>query len=170
MNRTKSEYTYWDASVFLAYLNNEPGRADTIDALIDQVSRARTARLVTSALTIVEVVTAANSARPQRLTTTQDDRIDELLTAPFLRLVDTSLALYYDARRLMRAALDRGWSLKAKDAIHLATAAWLHQAISPLLAIHTYDDKWLRYSHLVGGLPITPPYLPQPPLPFAGSE
>ena len=82
MNRTKFDYTYWDASVFLAYLNNEPGRADIIEVLLDQIARSRTKRLVTSALTVVEVVTAANTASPQRLTTFQEERIDELLTAP----------------------------------------------------------------------------------------
>jgi len=164
MNRTKFDYTYWDASVFLAYLNNEPGRADIIEVLLDQIARSRTKRLVTSALTVVEVVTAANTASPQRLTTFQEERIDELLTAPYLSLVETSLALYYDARVLMRTSLDQGWSLRAKDAIHLATAAWLHQAVGSLAAIHTYDAKWLRYSVLVGGIPITEPYLPQPPL------
>lgn len=122
MNRTKADYTYWDASVFLAYLNNEPNRADIIETLLDQAARSRTLHLVTSALTIVEVVTAANTARPQRLTSTQEERIDNLLTAPYLRLVDTSVALYYDARRLMRSALEESWSLKAKDTIHLATA------------------------------------------------
>ena len=38
MNRTKFEYSYWDASVFLAYLNNEPNRSDTVQTVLDEIA------------------------------------------------------------------------------------------------------------------------------------
>jgi len=166
MNRTKFEYSYWDASVFLAYLNNEPNRSDTVQTVLDEIARSRDQQIATSSLTIVEVVTAANCNPPRRITAEQEARIDEILEAPFLRLIDTSRFLYLEARTLMRTALDRGWSLRSKDAVHLATAAWLEREVGNVRSIFSYDTGWPKYRDLVGGLNITVPYVPQPPLPF----
>lgn len=41
MSQTKFEYYYWDSSVFLAYLNNEPERATIIEQLIELITKNR---------------------------------------------------------------------------------------------------------------------------------
>jgi hypothetical protein len=45
---------YFDANVFLAYVGNEAGRADTVQALLDEARRGEI-EIVTSVLSVAEV-------------------------------------------------------------------------------------------------------------------
>lgn len=168
---TTSEYYYWDASVFLAFLQNEDGRADVIELLLEEISKSRTLRVATSAQTIVEVSFAVKSPRPRLLSPAQEQQINELLEAPYMRLVEVSQFTYHKARTLMRQAWEYDeWSLKPYDAVHLTTAAWLHNTVGHVRAIHSYDQKWPRYSDLVGGIEIAEPFVVQPRLKFSGEN
>lgn len=50
---------YFDANVFLAYVGNEQGRADTVQALLDEARRDEI-EIVTSVLSIAEVAYGAH--------------------------------------------------------------------------------------------------------------
>lgn len=41
---------YWDADVFLSYLNDEPNRSNVIETILDQVASERKLIIVTSTL------------------------------------------------------------------------------------------------------------------------
>lgn len=166
-----SEYLYWDASVFLAFLQNEDGRADVIELLLEEVSRSRTLRVATSVQTIVEVTFAVKSPRPRLLSAAQEQQITDLLEAPYVRLVEVSQLMYSNARTLIRQAWgEHEWSLKPFDAVHLTTAAWLHRNVGHVRAVHSYDQKWPRYTHLIGEIEIAEPFVAQPRLKFSDEK
>lgn len=50
----KSDRIYWDACVFLAYINGDDGRADVIQQLLDEAAEGAF-ELVTSTVSQVEV-------------------------------------------------------------------------------------------------------------------
>lgn len=45
---------YWDSCVFLAYINEEPGRVDTVDEILDEISDNKDDKIITSVESIVE--------------------------------------------------------------------------------------------------------------------
>ena len=56
---------YFDANVFLAYVGNEQGRADTVQALLDEARRDEI-EIVTSVLSIAEVAYGAHEVGSRR--------------------------------------------------------------------------------------------------------
>lgn len=114
---------YFDANVFLAYVGNEVGRADTVQALLDEARRGEI-EVVTSVLSIAEVAYGAHE-RDHGLTEVGEDAIDQLWTpASPVTLVDVSQAVTRDARMIIREAKKQGLSgIRGADAVHLATAS-----------------------------------------------
>lgn len=91
---------YFDANVFLAYVGNEEGRADTVQALLDEARRAEVV-IVTSVLSIAEVAYGAHE-RDQGLTEAGEEAIEELWTpASPVTLVDVSQAVTRNARTII---------------------------------------------------------------------
>jgi predicted nucleic acid-binding protein len=128
---------YWDACVFLSYVDGDEDRVADIEYFLRRAELSEI-EIVTSTLSIVEVAFAKSERESRRLAEDVETTIDELwrpgsgvILAEFYPLVAT------DARALIRTGATRGWSLKGPDAIHLATAARLKVA-----AVHSYDDKW----------------------------
>lgn len=94
---------YFDANVFLAYVGNELGRADTVQTLMDEARRGQI-EMLTSTLSIAEVAFGAHE-RDHGLTEAGEEAIDQLWTpASPITLVDVSQAVTRNARTLIRRA------------------------------------------------------------------
>jgi predicted nucleic acid-binding protein len=125
---------YFDACVLLAYIGNEAGRADIVQALLDEIE------ILTSVLSITEVAYGAQE-RDDGLTAEGEAAIDTLWTpASPITLVDISQTLAREARSIIRAAKEEGLGgIRSADAIHLASAR-----LYGCDAIFTYEDETRR--------------------------
>ena len=114
---------YFDANVALAYVSGEAHRAVVVRELLRQADDGRR-RIYTSTLSIVEVAFGAQEKGQGVLDKETEARIDGLWPPDGrpIALVEPSVAVMRRARRLIRTAMTTGRSLKAADAVHLATA------------------------------------------------
>ena len=154
-------FIYWDANVFLSYLNNDPDRFPTLDAILEAVeSSNKKERIVTSVISKVEVLWVAHEKLNRALSREEESRIDAMWNNPdVIEMVDFNDEIAVVARKAMREGMVRGWKLRTNDAIHLASAQWV--AASEL---HTYDMKHFeKFSELLG-LVICEPHAIQPKL------
>lgn len=139
-------FLYWDTTVFLYYLNDNPDRIPTLQAILDNVSTDKQHLIVTSTITKVEVAWVAHEKLNRVLSTDEEARIDALWddssVVEFVEFYDDIAIL---ARDIMRAGMIKGWKLRANDAIHLASA----QSVQ-CYEVNTYDDKWKKYEELIG--------------------
>jgi predicted nucleic acid-binding protein len=150
---------YWDACVFLAFINGDAGRVDTIEQLLDEAT-AGAFELFTSTVSQVEVAfgkAEQDGTAPDETTLTAIEALwlpDSPVTlVEFHRLIAT------DARDLVRAAHFDGTRLTPLDAIHLASAQRVGAS-----EFHTYDGTLLKFSGCPG-LTIREPWTPTPRLP-----
>jgi len=153
-------FIYWDANVFISYLNNDPNRLTVLEAILEGMESSKNDRIVTSAISKVEVAWVAHERLKRALSTEEEIRIDALWNNPeVVEMVDFSDEIALIARKLMREGMTRGWKLTTNDAIHLASAQWVGA-----IELQTYDmDDLPRYSELLG-LPISEPHIIQPKL------
>jgi predicted nucleic acid-binding protein len=153
----KLKLLYWDSCVFLSYINADPGRIDTLDAILDDIQKSNgESKIVTSILTKIEVAGSATEYATRVLSTVIEQKIDALWNdASVIEFIELHDGVAIRARDLMRQALTQGWSLKPPDAIHLASAQWLG-----VEELHTYDDKLPRYGTMIG-CKICEPYTTQ---------
>ena len=141
---------YWDSCVSLSYINGVAGRMPIVDALLESSSRGEI-RLYTSELSRVEVAFSATEKGQRALDSETERRIDGLWVDPdAITMVEYHTGISLEARRLMRLAMTRGWSLQPADAIHLATAEWLSNAGITIGEFHTYDTRLFKYGPIVG--------------------
>ena len=150
MNYKPTHYFYWDSCVFISWLEQEPGRVHIIKELLKQTVEKQ-GKILTCAISIVEVAYIAQEKQEGVLDSAAEKRIDDLWTDPAIQIVETSQYLMKRARHLMRQALSSGWKLKPPDAIHLATAEWV-QKRSPTRVneFHTYDKGLEKYKTAIG--------------------
>jgi len=153
-------FIYWDANVFISYLNNDPNRLPVLEAILEGMGSSKNDRIVTSAISKVEVAWVAHERLKRALSTEEEIRIDALWNNPdVVEMVDFSDEIALIARKLMREGMTRGWKLTTNDAIHLASAQWVGA-----IELQTYDmDDLPRYSELLG-LTICEPHTIQPRL------
>ena len=154
---------YWDANVFLSYLNGDPERLPTLDALLESASSG-SIRIYTATLSVTEVAFADSERRRRELDPAMEQKIDDLwrVNGPVIP-VDFHIGIGRQARSLMRNALTSGWALKPNDANHLATAQWLSETGIAVAEFHTYDRRLMRYGAIVG-FKIVEPYTLEPRL------
>jgi hypothetical protein len=75
----KPQMFYWDGCVFLSYINADPERIDTIDAILNDVSKSRGgAKIITSIVTKVEVAFSTTEQSAGVLSSGIEQRIDKL--------------------------------------------------------------------------------------------
>ncbi len=123
---TEHRFIYWDANVFLSYLNNDKERIPTLEAILEAVESSKIDRIVTSVISKVEVAWVAQEKTNRILTIDEEKRIDEMWeNAEIFEMVDFNNDIALKARTLMREGLLQGWKLKTNDAIHLASAQWV---------------------------------------------
>lgn len=153
-------FVYWDSCVFLSYINGIADRVADIDRLLSKSGKEF--QIITSAVTIIEVAFAKVEQDQKALDEDTEEKIKGLWEPPSpIQLVEFYPLLGHEAKGLMRQSLTRAWSLKPLDAIHLVTAHRL-----PSTVFHTYDDALFKYSELLG-IPIEPPRVSDPELPYS---
>ena len=135
--------SYWDACVFLSYINGDKERTADIERLLE-AAYGGAIEIVTSTVSIVEVARGAQEQANQ-IDATVAAKIDALWTPPSpVKLVEFHLAIASAARNLIRVGVSYGWSLKPMDAIHLATAANVDAG-----EVLTYDAALEKYADLI---------------------
>lgn len=158
-----TERIYWDACVFLSYVNGIAGRVETIDELLNQ-ARAGNFELLTSSLSHAEVAFAAIEKEQGRLHADVEQKIDDLWRpgSP-IKTVEFYDLIGLEARRVIRQGITQGWGLlKPADAMHLATARKMNVS-----QMQTYDDRLLKWDGRLS-FPIRKPFASQLPLSTGG--
>lgn len=154
---------YWDAVCFTSYINGDPDRRPHLEAILDEAHRSNGRIIIaTSVLSKVEVAFSVAERAARALSEDEEARITDLWSdTSALALADVHELIVDSARHLVRTAMVARLSLKAADAIHLATATSLGAAV-----FQTYDQKLLNpeYAALTG-LTITRPIASAPRLP-----
>ena len=157
---TEFRYIYWDANVFLSYLNNDKERIPTIEAILEAVESSKIDRIVTSVISKVEVAWVAQENMKRALSKDEEKRIDEMWeNEELFEMIDCNNEIALMSRKLMRDGLARGWKLRTNDAIHLASAQWVGA-----IELQTYDLKDFQKFSQITGLDIKEPHAIQPKL------
>lgn len=143
---------YFDASVFIAWFNNEPARADAVERVL-AASSDGTLRVITSIVSLTEVAylrQGRSRLSPEEL----DLRINSLLlNQRLIGIVDLDQAVALRARQLVRIGSDGRERLTVLDAIHLASAELVEASY-----LATYDRDFTRAAENVA-MSIGPPTL-----------
>jgi len=155
----EAQFLYWDTDVFLSYLNEHPDRISTLQSILDNISKDKRSLIVTSTISKVEVAWVAHEKLNRILNPGEEKRIDALWNdSSVIDFVEFHDDIAIIARDLMRTGMIKDWKLRTNDAIHLASAQWVQ-----CYEINTYDDKWSKYSEIVG-IDIKEPSVIQPSL------
>jgi predicted nucleic acid-binding protein len=131
---------YWDACVFLSYVNEDEDRVGDISSLLESAGKDEI-EIVTSTVSVVEVAFGAAERKQSALSEEMEAKINKLWEpASPVTLVEFHILIAEAAKGMIRSGVPAGWSLKPMDAVHLATAQRLKVA-----EFHTYDGplkKW----------------------------
>jgi predicted nucleic acid-binding protein len=150
---------YWDACVFLAYINGEITRVPHVEALLDAAEHGDV-EIFTSELSVVEVALAAQ----EKLAGSPDAEVEaalDVLWLPPIKRVEVHAGIAREARTIIRSAkFNPGREIKTADAIHLATAKTIG-----VDEVHTYEEPAARdrWRELVGII-VSEPTAVQPKL------
>lgn len=129
------ELIYWDASVFISYINNEPHRVNVLDAILEEIEKKNNRKIVTSVISKVEVIWTGHEKLKRLLIPEEENSIDAIWNNNnIVEMIEFNDEVALFARRLMRDAMVKGWKLKTNDAIHVASAMWVNAT-----ELHTYD-------------------------------
>ena len=154
------QYVYWDADVFISYLNNDKDRIPVLEAILDAVESSRADKIVTSVVSKVEVAWVAQEKLSRILTIEEEKRIDEMWeNDEIFEMVEFNNEIALMARKLMREGLSRNWKLRTNDAIHLASAQWVGA-----IELQTYDMRDFEKFSQLAGIAIKEPHTIQPKL------
>ena len=160
--KSDTSLIYWDSCLFLSYINGEPGRAEIVEAIWDEIDRDKN-RVITSTIAIVEVAYANHERANKMLSLDIETRIDAMWSDPNISLVELNYQIAAIAKDLIRDAIPNGWSLRSKDAIHLASALWINRNVLPVKEFFTYDTSLQKYQAMIG-IHINEPHVAQPKL------
>lgn len=156
-------YVYWDACVFIDYLQKAPSRIAVLDSIVAE-ARNGPLLLVTSTLSMVEVAFAEGERRQGALDAEKLRTIDDMWAdRSIILLVEFNPVIAIEAREIVRRGFAEGRSLQASDAVHLATARNMDVA-----DFHTYDSDLLRWNGI--WFPVRNPFTMRPLLPMPMSE
>ncbi len=137
---------YWNACLFLAWLKDEQRKTGEMDVVREVIERAkrREVRLVTSVLTLTEVLSS-------KIPVGMDTLFANLLKRVSKQGIDTKIAMLAHELRdyyVQKAVEHEGKTLSSPDALHLATVI-LYRADE----FNTFDESNCRNS--LGLLPLT---------------
>lgn len=154
------ELRYWDANTFLAYFQEEEGRVDACEAVLEEAEKGKVL-IVTSALTLAEVLALRGAKRLPPKPGLKKKVID------FFK--NEYIAVQNVTREVAELARDLVWDngIKPKDAIHVASAIAADVAF-----FETYDKPLTRKGNkCVKDIKFRePPPRKQPSLPLAGGS
>ncbi len=135
---------YFDTSVYLAFLNDEPNRANIVESLLDDAQQ-EVIRIFTSTVSLTEVV-YLRSQDKQLNYAAMDQQIDSLLQNPAITtLIQLTAEIGVAAREYVRSQPARVAGLQVRDAIHLATAV-----AAGVDRFCVYDDDFRPFQDHVG--------------------
>ena len=135
---------YFDSSVFLDLIEHPEDQepAKTIAAMIDAASKGH-CRIITSLITMVEVLWAKHELDKKKLDAKVENRIMALWhpeSSP-IKVIEVSEFITRDALSLLREGLKKGWSKsKGVDAVHLITAK--REGATEFIATEHAMEKW----------------------------
>lgn len=142
------ERIYWDSDVFLGWFQNEAGKVDRCEGVIQRAERGEVL-IVTSTLTLAEVLWMRNQPR---LSKDKADLVQKFFRRSYIRVYNVTRKIAENAQGVV---WDNG--IKPKDAIHVSTAINLK-----VDALETFDDGLLKKSGQVGE-PLLKIRQPEPP-------
>jgi predicted nucleic acid-binding protein len=128
---------YWDACAWIALIQEEAVRHTALRKIYESARRGGF-EIWTSAFTYAEVYKKKCEIMMQTCET-EEDKIDDVLTQEFVKLVNVDRMIGESARKLLRA---NPGIKKPQDGIHVATALWYN-----LDALHTFDGSDLLKFH-----------------------
>ena len=112
--RNRKQRLYWDPCNFISLVSeDEVNRADICQHILEDAEHG-TVEIVTSALTIAEVIKPKGSPT---FTADKEQKISEFFLHEYILIYDVTREIAESARELSRQH-----GLKPRDAIHLATA------------------------------------------------
>lgn len=151
---TKVELRYWDACLFLDYLNGTPNGIEIVAPLV-AAARTEGFSIVTSTLSLVEVAFVGKELS-EGLDQNVEDAIDDMFgDETLLTLVEFDQEIAAHARALIRRTVSEDKRVKPADAIHLATAAAVGASV-----LHTFDSALIGHANALGVVPAGQPELP----------
>lgn len=145
---------YWDSSVFIAYFEEEEGRFEWCEAVIEAAQRGD-ARIITSTISFCEVIYINGR---DLMNEEIEERLKAFFELPFIVPVVLERAVAEDARELIW----RHRHLKPKDAIHVSSAR--HAGVN---VIDAYDGDFLKLNGTITGFDGAPIRIGHPDLPAA---
>lgn len=137
-----ADVRYWDSDCFLGWLLEEPDKIEECRAVLEEAKAGRT-RLVTSALTMAEVVKFGKGRHP--IPPEDADKIRAFFKQEYIEIRNLDRFISEDAQKLV-------WSncgVWPKDAIHVATAVRFH-----LKVFNTFDADLIALSGKLGDPPM----------------
>lgn len=148
------ELRYWDSNAFLAYFQEEEGRVDSCEAVLEEAEKGKIL-IVTSALTLAEVLAIRGKERLPPNPILKKKVID------FFK--NEYIAVQNVTREVAELARDLVWDkgIKPKDAVHVASAI-----AAGVTVFETYDKPLEKKGGKVGLTIREPPERPQPSLPL----
>lgn len=161
MANKDNRWIYWDACVFLSYLEGHPQRLPILEGVWKEVDD-NAGKIVSSVLSLTEV------AYVNPVDTKAEDEIDALWNDPLIEIVEFNPVIARLARSMIRSSKQRGERLEPADAIHLATAQWINDSYRrTIVEFQTYDPDLKRAP---SSIPICEPHVNQYRMDFSNQE
>ena len=152
---TSRRRTYWDANLFLEYVNRASERLVAIDQLVAE-ARAGEAVIGTSIFSVTEAAYSTNESLLRALNPQVELSFDRIFRSlSYVTVIPIDYAIAVRARTLVRQAMVLERSLRPADAIHLASA----EAFGADL-IYSYDRPLSRRSAELDSVPVREPAVP----------
>ncbi|MCA1669699.1 MAG: PIN domain-containing protein [Thermomicrobia bacterium] len=135
---------YWDANVFLLYLDADPTWLPTLDVLVHAAIQGDII-IYTSILSQTEVAFTAIEKTNGALSASEEARIDGLWKTRGIRVVEYNNFIALKARDIRRASMGHGLTgRRTPDIIHMATAVFVNAD-----EMHSTEPKLHKFSPLL---------------------
>ncbi len=153
MPRRRTEYVYWDACVVESYIEMTADRWQLLRSLLRaSADDSQPIRLVTSTWTITEVAYFGTLEDVAPLPEA-DDAIRDFWDSGALELIEYHEMIASAARDIVRRSHFEKWTVKPKDAVHIASAL-----ARGAIEFHTYDNTLARRITEKFGIPAGQPH------------